>query len=258
MTPFKAIIVDDEPLARKRVRTLLRRHADFDIAAECANGRDAVAAIARHKPDLVFLDIQMPSMDGFEVIDQVGVERMPAVIFITAYDEHAMRAFDVNALDYLLKPFDERRFSKSLQRARENIELRTSGDPQFRQRLLQALAGLTSERGYRARIPVKSTGRVYFVPAEEIDWIGAAGKYVCLHVGSDEHLLRMPIGQIESELDPQHFGRIHRSTIVNLNRIKEIHPLFRGEAAVILKDGTELTLSRGYRARVRQLVDLSN
>jgi len=256
MTMLKAIIVDDEPLARKRLRALLKDHADVEIIAECASGRDAVTAIARHHPDVVFLDIQMPKMDGFAVIREVGIENMPVVIFVTAFDEHALRAFDVNAIDYLLKPFDEKRFATALKRARRHIELRAGGDAAFRQRLLGAIADLKTGGRYRSRFAVKSAGRVYLVPTGEIDWIDAAGKYVRLHAGADEHLHRAPISQVETELDPEHFVRIHRSTIVNVKRIKELQPLFHGEFVIILRDGTELTLSRGYRGKLRELLGL--
>ncbi len=256
MTTFKAIIVDDEPLARKRLRALLKDHADVEIIAECASGREAVTAIRRDRPDVVLLDIQMPRMDGFAVIQEVGIENMPVVIFVTAFDEHALRAFDVNALDYLLKPFGENRFAAALKRARRQIELRAGGDAAFRQRLLGAIAELKPEGRYRSRFAIKSAGRVYFVPTEEIDWIDAAGKYVRLHAGPDEHLHRASISQVESELDPKHFVRIHRSTIVNVKRIKELQPLFHGEYVVILRDGTELTLSRGCRGKLRSLLEL--
>jgi len=256
MNILKAIIVDDEPLARKRLRALLKDHADVEIIAECSSGRDALTAIRRDRPDIVFLDIQMPNMDGFAVIQRIGIENMPVVIFVTAYDEHALQAFDVNAIDYLLKPFDEKRFATALKRARRQIQLRAGGDAEFRQSLLGAIADLKTEGRYRSRFAVKSAGRVYFVPTEEIDWIDAAGKYVRLHAGADEHLHRAPISQVETELDPEQFVRIHRSTIVNVKRIKELQPLFHGEFVIILRSGTELTLSRGYRRKLHLLLDM--
>jgi len=256
VTSLQAIIVDDEPPARRRLRTLLKDHSDIRIVAECGAGKDAVTAIHRHRPDIVFLDIQMPDMDGFAVIEELGVDRLPAIIFVTAYDKHAVRAFEVNALDYLLKPFDENRFAAAIARARRRIELRNCGDSEIGQRMLAAIAHLHPEGRFRARFAVKSRERVYFVPTVEIDWIEAAGKYVRFHVGSVEHLHRLPIGQVETELDPARFVRIHRSTIVNVDRIKELQPLFHGEYVVILRDGTELTLSRGYRCKLRALLDL--
>jgi two-component system LytT family response regulator len=256
MSSLKVLIVDDEPLARRRLLSLLKDHADLEIAGECGTGRDAIATIRRSRPDIVFLDIHMPGMDGFEVIETIGIEKMPVVIFVTAYEKHALQAFDVNAIDYLLKPFDEKRLLVALKRARKQVGLRSKDSVSLDHRIMGAIADATNRGRYRARFAVKSAGRVYFVPVEEIDWIDASGKYVHIHAGKEEHLHRAAIGQIETELDPEHFARIHRSTIVNIKQIKELQPLFHGEYAVILKDGTELTLSRGYRRKLRALLDL--
>lgn len=255
MTTLKAILVDDEPLARRRLRTLLKDHADVEIVAECASGREAVAAIRKGDFDVAFLDIQMPGVDGFGVIEQVGADKMPVVVFVTAHDEHALRAFEVNALDYLLKPFDERRLAVALRRARRQVELRAGGDAAFRERVRGVIADLRSPSPHRSRFAVKSSGRIYFVPVEEVDRVEAAGKYVRLHAGGEVHLHRASISQVETELDPRRFVRIHRSTIVNVHRIKELQPLFHGEFAVILTDGTELTLSRGYRGKLAELLE---
>jgi two-component system LytT family response regulator len=253
---LRSIIVDDEPLARRRLRALLKDLEDVEVIAECSTGTEAVTAIRRHGPDVVFLDIQMPGMDGFDVIRKIGVEKMPVAVFVTAHDEHALRAFEVNAIDYLLKPFDRKRLSTALRRVRRWIDVGGAGEGGFQKHLLDAIDGLKARERFRARFAVKSGGRVYFVPVEEIDWIDAAGKYVRLHAGADEHLLHSPISQVETELDPQNFVRIHRSTIVNIKRIRELQPLFHGEHAVILHDETALRLSRGYRGKLRSVFDL--
>jgi len=190
---LRAIIVDDEPPARRRLRALLKDHEDVEVVAECATGLEAVTAIRRQLADVVFLDVQMPGIDGFDVIKEIGVERMPVVVFVTAHDEHALRAFEVNALDYLLKPFDGKRLTTALLRARRWIDLAGGVDSGFQKRLLDAIDGLRARERFRTRFAVRSGGRVYFVPVEEVDWIDAAGKYVRLHVGGEEHLLRSPI-----------------------------------------------------------------
>jgi two-component system LytT family response regulator len=256
MKTLGVLIVDDEPPARRRLRGMLAERAETEIVGECGSGREAVAAIRRSRPEVVLLDVQMAGMDGFSVIEEIGIEKMPVVIFVTAYEKHALRAFDVNAVDYLLKPFDDKRLAVALRRARNLVETRSAGRSSINHRILEAVADATNRGRYRARFAVKSSGRIYFVPVDEIDWIDASGKYVHLHAGEEEHLLRAAIGQIESELDPSLFARIHRSTIVNIKQIKELQPLFHGEYAVVLKDGTELTLSRGYRRKLRGLFEL--
>ena len=250
---IRALIVDDEPLARERIRTLLASEPDVDVIAEAADGLEAVDAIREHRPDLVFLDVHMPNLDGFEVIEQIGTDHMPLVIFVTAYDQHALRAFEVQALDYLLKPFDAERFHGTLERARRQIESLESGD--LSRRLLTLVRSLKGDRPARTdRLVVKSGGRLFFLRADEIDWIEAAGNYVRLHVGTDAHLLRETMNSIEARLNPEIFFRIHRSHIVNIERIKELQPWFNGEYVVILRDGTKLTLSRGYREKVQERV----
>jgi two-component system LytT family response regulator len=250
MKKIRALIVDDEPLARERMRTLLGAEADVDVVGEARDGVEAVEAILSQSPDLVFLDVHMPKLDGFEVIQTVGLDRMPAVVFVTAYDQHALRAFEVQALDYLLKPFDSDRFQSALKRVRRQIDSQESGD--LGRRLLALVRDLKSERPPRSdRLVVKSGGRLFFLRADEIDWIEAAGNYVRLHVGAEGHLLRETMNSIESRLNPETFFRIHRSHIVNIERIKELQPWFNGEYVVILRNGARLTLSRGYREKLQ-------
>ncbi|HLL99530.1 MAG TPA: LytTR family DNA-binding domain-containing protein [Pyrinomonadaceae bacterium] len=242
---IKVLIVDDEFLGRKRIRSLLGEHADIKIAGECVNGREAVEAIRNQKPDLVFLDVQMPEIDGFEVVEIIGAENMPAVIFVTAYDEYAIRAFEINAVDYLLKPFDKERLEKAVERAKREIK-RQEPPTEIKENLRELLKEVKTEPQFLKRIPVKSASGTTFVPTEEIDWIAASGHYLELHIGNETHLIREKLSVIETKLDPQIFARIHRSTIVNLDRIKSLHPIFNGDQLVILKNGRELSLRRNY------------
>ncbi len=250
MKKIRTLIVDDEPLARERIRALLTEQPDLDVIGEARDGEEAVQAILAHEPDLVFLDIQMPKMDGFEVIRTVGADNMPLVVFVTAYDQHALKAFDVRALDYLLKPFDRERFAESIGRVRQAIE--RSGTDEIGRRLLELVRELKPGGGRSERLVIKSAGRLFFLRTDEIDWVEAAGNYVKLHVGADEHLLRETMNGIEVKLDPDKFFRIHRSRIVNMERIKELQPWFNGEYVVILRNGTKLTLSRGYREKLQE------
>jgi two-component system LytT family response regulator len=250
MKAIRALIVDDEPLARERVATLLKGEPDIEVAGECRDGHEAIEAILNVEPDLVFLDIQMPGADGFDVIKAVGPDRMPLVIFVTAYDQHALRAFEVRALDYLLKPFDRERFREALGRARAQIEGRETGD--LGRRLLALVQDIRPGPSRTERIVVKSGGKLFFLRTDEIDWIEASGNYAKVHVGSDSHLLRETMISLEAKLDPDKFFRIHRSRIVNLERVKEMQPWFNGEYVVILKNGVKLTLSRGYREKLQE------
>jgi two-component system LytT family response regulator len=236
------LIVDDEPIARRGVRLQLKGEPDIEIIGECANGLEAVAAIQKFTPDLVFLDVQMPEMDGFEVIEAIGVERMPRVVFVTAYDQYTLRAFEIHALDYLLKPFDRERFLKALNHARSSLER-----GEINRKLIRLLDDRLASRKPLERLVIKSGGRIYFLNVEEVDWIEAADNYVELHVGRESHLLRETISGLAARLNPEQFLRIRHSTIVNLERVKELRPLFRGEYLIILRDGTELTSSRRYR-----------
>ena len=247
---IRALIVDDEPLARERLANLLQPLEDIEIVGQCRDGEEAITSIVDLTPDLVFLDVQMPHMNGFDVIEAVGSERMPLVIFVTAYDQHALRAFQVRALDYLLKPFDRERFADALQRARKAIERNETGD--LGRRLLALVKDLRKDQPRAERLVVKSGGRLFFLRADEIDWVEAAGNYVRLHVGTTAHLLRETMNAIEGRLDPEKFFRIHRSRIVNMERIQEMQPWLNGEYAVVLRTGTRLTLSRGYREKLQE------
>jgi two-component system LytT family response regulator len=247
--PMRVLIVDDEPLARERIRTLLAWDGDVVIAGECGDGRSAVEAIRELRPDLVFLDVQMPEMDGFDVLQQIGDDDMPAVIFVTAFDQYAIRAFEVCALDYLLKPFDQERFSRALARGRDELDRRNGHA--IRNQIGRALEEWGRRQRYPERLVIRSGGRVCFVRIDELDWVEAAGNYVRLHTGKEEFLYRETLMQLESSLPPDKFARIHRSWIVNVDRVKELYPLFRGDYAVILRDGRQLTLSKTYRARLR-------
>ena len=248
---MKILIVDDEPLARERVRRHLRDEPGIEIVGEAGNGREAVAAIEEKTPDLVFLDVQMPEMNGFDVLKALEEDKIPAIVFTTAYDKYAIQAFEFHALDYLLKPFSRERFRRSVRHAREQLEnSRQSGN--IDERLVSLLENLKAKK-YLERIVVKNSGRVFFIKTDEIDWIEAAGNYLKLHVGREAHLIRETMQSIEAKLDPEKFFRIHRSTLVQIDRIKELHPLFGGDYAVILRDGTELTLSRNYRERLPEL-----
>jgi two-component system LytT family response regulator len=248
-------VADDEPLARERLRMLLAAEDWVDLVGECQNGVEAIAAIQKLRPDLVFLDVQMPGASGFDVIGAVGASHMPCVVFVTAFDQYALKAFDVHALDYLLKPFDRQRFQQALARARQQIERQSNGD--LERRLLELVQGLKSPQQFLERFVIKAGGRVFFVRAEEIDWIEAAGNYVKLHVGGETHLFRETMNALEAKLDPDAFFRIHRSHIVNIERVKELQPWFNGEYVVFLRSGTRLTLSRGYREKLQDRIGRS-
>ncbi len=248
----RAAIVDDEPLARQRIRNLLLEAPDVEVIAECANGKDAIESLEASPPDLLFLDIQMPEIDGFDVLQAIGVGHVPAVIFVTAYDQFALRAFEAHALDYLLKPFDDERFGAALQRARERIRQQQGGD--LDRRLQALLENVRGDHGYLRRLVVPSGHRNVFVRTEHIDWIEAERNYIRLHVGGRGYLLRENLSHIVSALDPATFCRIHRSIIVNIDRIQAVEALFRGEYQVVLHDGTKLTSGRSYRRNLHAVM----
>jgi two-component system, LytTR family, response regulator len=250
---IRVCIADDEPLARERIRTLLEHEPDVRVVSECADGAEAIAEIQRERPDLVFLDVQMPVVDGFGVLRALDDEMIPSVIFVSAHDQYALQAFDVHALDYLLKPFNSHRFRKALSRAR--LEILKDQPAGVSQRLLSLLEELQNGRKPQERLVLKTAGRVSFLKVDEIDWIEAEGNYVRLHVGATSHLLRETMKGMEAKLDSTRFLRIHRSTIVNADRIKELQPLFHGEYAVILRDGTRLTASRGPDNKLRRFLE---
>jgi two-component system LytT family response regulator len=241
---LRALVVDDEALARQRVRHLLRRSTDIEVMGECANGLEAVKAIEELTPDLVFLDIQMPELDGFGVVEAVGTDRMPVTLFVTAYDQHALRAFEVHAVDYLLKPFSPERFHQALERARRWC--RHSGTEPGPD--LEALmVSLNKDRPWVDRLLVRQGDRHVLVKTESLQWIEAEDNYVRLHVEGTSHLLRQTMAGLLTRLDPARFRRIHRSAIVNLDCIREFQSWTGGDQLVIMRDGTKLTLSRTYR-----------
>ncbi|HSS21698.1 MAG TPA: LytTR family DNA-binding domain-containing protein [Pyrinomonadaceae bacterium] len=251
MEKFRALIVDDEKPARQRLRDLLEKRREITVTGECLSGVEAVQVIRESQPDLLFLDIQMPELNGFEVISQVGVARLPVTIFVTAFDAYAVRAFEASALDYLLKPYSDERFGQCLTRAIDY--LRTQKREELSDRLLSLLSQTTpkqsSSTSHHDRLLVKVAGRVIFLPTEEIDWIEAAGVYVQVHVGNRKYLHRASLTELEMELDPERFIRIHRSTIVNVSSVRELQLHSHGDYLTLLKDGTQLKLSRVYRTK---------
>ena len=259
---IRALIVDDEPAARRGLRLLLERDEEIDVIGEAASGAEAVKRIVEDRPDLVLLDVQMPELSGFKVLEAVGARHSPAVIFVTAYDQHALRAFEVNAVDYLLKPFEDERFRAAVRRAKGQLRQRETES--LGAKVSQLLAYLQSGAAggadavqdviTRERILLKSGGDIYFLKADEIDWIEADGDYMKFYAGGRTHLLRETMGRLEAKLDPRQFVRIHRSTIVNLSRVRKLSPSFAGEYAVVLHDGTKLRLSRGYHGRLQEML----
>jgi two-component system LytT family response regulator len=267
---IRAILVDDESLARDRLRSMLSKEGDVEVVAECGDGREALAAIKRETPDVVFLDIQMPEMDGFGVVAHLKGAPPPRVVFVTAYDEFAVKAFEVHALDYLLKPFDRDRLRLAVKRVREELK---AGDPAGLADKLVALidsvrggkstaaagAGTPGTPGVAAvgatdRLVLKLEGRVIFARPGEIDWVEAQDNYVKIHIGREAHLVRDTMASFEAKLDPRRFIRIGRSIIVNIDRVREMQPMFHGEYVVILVDGTKLTMSRGYREAMARVM----
>lgn len=251
MAVLRALLVDDEPLARERLRTFLQREPGVEVAGECQNGEEALAAVPQHRPDLLFLDVQMPGMNGFDVLKRLGANAPPAVIFTTAHDQFAVKAFEVHAVDYLLKPFDRERLRSALERARGRVGTPKPDDIQAK--LSAMLEDIKSGAREPERIPVKTAGKVSFVRIPDIDWIGSADNYVELHVGTHSHLIRETMSSISARLPEEQFVRISRTAIVNLSRVKELQPLFHGEYSVLLTTGAKLTLSRSYRDQLPRL-----
>jgi len=252
---IRALIVDDESLARERIRDMLAADSELEILADCSNGQEALEAIKQHSPDLVFLDVEMPGMDGFAVLEALQPATLPVIIFVTAYDQYAVKAFEVYALDYLLKPFDKERFEKALARAKAHI--RHEKSEHLTERILSALEEIKTKPVHLERMVIKMNGHVFFVKTEEIDWLEAEGNYVRLHAGKESYLLRDTISALESQLDPKRFVRVHRSAIVNVDRIQELQPWFHGEYRIILREGVQLTLSRSYREKLHELLGRS-
>lgn len=264
---IRTLIVDDEPLARRGLALRLERHADIEVVAEAGNGREAFFAISEHRPALMFLDVQMPGVDGFELLRAVPVPQLPLTVFVTAYDQYALQAFEANALDYLLKPIEDARLAAALQRARQGLEARTAED--HRARLLRLLGNVSGRpdltleealddadnvtRAGDDRLSIKDAGRILRVPQDDILWIDAAGDYMCVHTASDTHVLRATMRELEGRLDPRRFQRIHRSTIVNVAHVKELRSHLNGEYFLLLDSGQQLKLSRSYKDKVRLL-----
>jgi two-component system LytT family response regulator len=246
--PIRVLLSDDEALARERLRRLLKDEGDLEIVAECGDGKSAISLVQREKPDLLFLDIQMPEVDGFGVINALKGDHLPLTIFVTAYDRYAMKAFEVHALDYLLKPIGKERLSEALGHARK--QLQHPSETLFQRRVLNLLSDLESRQHAPQRIVIKADGEIVCLKPGEIDWAESAGNYVCLHVGGSTHILRETITSLETRLGAQQFLRVHRSTLVNVDRIKTLRPSLYGDYAILLRDGTKLTLSRGFRENV--------
>jgi two-component system LytT family response regulator len=253
MEKLRTLIVDDEPLARDGIRMHLEEQPDVEIIGECADGPAAVEAIRRLEPDLIFLDVQMPGLDGFGVLEKLRDGPVPEVVFVTAYDQFALQAFESHALDYLLKPFDADRFKRSLDRVRTHLRgrRRMMADA----RLFHLLDDLRNKPRYLERIVVRSGGRILILRVDDVDWIESAANYVKLHVGGRTYLLRETMTRMEEMLDPKKFVRIHRSTIVRVERIRMLEPLFQGDFLVILEDGSRLPSSRGYRENLQELLN---
>ena len=249
---IRVLIVDDEPLARERISDLLASDPQIDIVGQCSNGREAISAVQKSSPDLLLLDIEMPEKDGFAVLEAIPSNNMPAVIFITAYDQYAVRAFEVYALDYLLKPFDRERFERSLERAKAQVLGERNGDVSLR--ILAALDEIKTRQVFLERLVIKANGHVFFLKTDEVDWIEAEGNYVRLHTSKESYLLRDTISALEAQLDPKKFLRVHRSAIVNIDRVQEMQPWFHGEYRIILRGGAQLTLSRSYREKLHELL----
>jgi two-component system LytT family response regulator len=247
---IKTLIVDDEPLARKRIRALLEDYPEIEAIGECANGQEAAEAIRRHAPDLMFLDVQMPGMDGLTLIKTVSPESMPLVIFVTAFENYGLAAFDAHAVDYLLKPFDRERFEKAIRQAKNRLAMKDASD--LPADFAEIAANLERGAGFVKQFAIRADGRVFLVKTETIDWIEADRNQVRLHVGEEFHLRREAISSLEKKLDPARFRRIHRSAIVNMNSIKELRSSPNGEYQVVLNNGTNLFLSRKYQANLHE------
>jgi len=250
---IKALIVDDEPLARDRIREMLKEHPEVEVIGEARNGQEAVDFVANHNPDLVFLDIQMPDLDGFDVLQKLDAAQLPLIIFVTAYDQYALRAFDVHAVDYLTKPFDRERFAEAIDHAK--VFMKGAREPDTA-RILNMLQELRAGSRYLERFAIKNGETLFFVRAVDVNAIEAQGNYVRLNLANSSHLLRDTLNNIESQINPRMFVRIHRRTIVNIDRIKEVQTWARGEYRVVLVTGAHYTLSRGYRQHFEKFIKL--
>lgn len=250
---LRIIIVDDEPIAREGVRVQVLRHSDAEIIAECENGLEAVDKIRDLNPDIVFLDVQMPGMDGFEVLQNLSVDQSPTIVFVTAYDKYALKAFEVRAVDYLLKPFDAERFDKAFNRAKAQVLQVNNEAVSLKLRTL--IDAVRPTQKYLERLVVKSSGRIFFLQVAEIDWIEAADNYVDVHLGRESHLIRETLTALENKLNPDQFLRVRHSAIVNINHIKELHPILKGAYEIILNNGTKISSSRRYYKNIVELLE---
>ncbi len=258
MESLRTLVVDDEPLARETIRRLLGRHPTIGLVDECGDGADAARCIRATPPDILFLDVQMPEVDGFEVLRRAAPAEVPAVVFVTAHDTYALRAFDAAALDYLLKPFDDERFDRTVERATARVrEHRVHGLARRMAASLDPAPAAEPETRYLDRLAVRRDGGVWFVPLAAVDWIEAADYCVRVHTAGSFHLLREPLRELESRLDPTLFVRIHRSAIVNLARIRALQPHFHGDGVLIMQDGARLRVSRSRRGRLHHLLGLT-
>ena len=255
MKTIQVAIADDEPLARERLRSLLEGRERYAIMAECGDGAEALAALTQHDIDLLFLDVQMPGLDGFQTLESLGTERVPIIVFVTAFNDYALRAFDVSALDYLLKPFDRERFEKTLARVEERLAGREKAEMSGELREFLRTLSTTAAPAHVSRFPVRANGEIYFVRVEDVDWIDAEGNYVALHAAGRRHLVRDTIKSLEDRLDPSKFVRVHRSAIINVDRLRKLQPYFHGEYVITLQDGTTMTSSRTYSDRLRALLE---
>jgi two-component system LytT family response regulator len=248
---FRALIVDDEPWARTRINSLLSAEPDFSVVRECAGGAEAVAAIVELEPDVVFLDVQMPDVGGFEVVEAIGADAMPVVIFATAHQEYAVRAFDAGAVDYLLKPVDEARFRLTIDRVRRDLETPAAASSALQEAMAQVRKGAQ----FAERLVVNTAGRVVFVKVADIDWLEAAGNYVTIHAGREKFMFRETLRNLCERLDPAKFVRLHRSSVVNVERLRELLPWSRGEQVAVLNDGTQLPIGRAFRDRLMSVMN---
>lgn len=252
--PVRVLIADDELLARRKLADLLKLDADVRLVGECANGVDTVSTLKSEPVDLLFLDVQMPELDGFATLEKIPSLKRPVVVFVTAHDKYAIQAFEIHALDYLLKPYDRDRFRLSLERAKTEIYQHRQADVQAQMSLF--LNSIRTKPLYLERFVIKTPRRVVFLNTDEIEWVSAEGNYVLIHIGKEQHLLRETIRALQESLDPQKFIRIHRSTIVRLDHIKELHPTPHGDYDVLLRDGTSLVMSRSYKEKLRTVFHL--
>lgn len=248
------LVVDDEPIARHAIVRLMRDDPDIELLGECGDGVSAVQAIREQSPDLVFLDIQMPAMTGMDVVATLGAARMPATVFVTAYEQHAVRAFEANAVDYLVKPFSRERFAEALRRAKQRLSLARGTDADTTARIMQALESLKQREGYVDRLPIREDERVVFVNVDDIVWIRANGNTVKLHLADRAHELRETMTSLSARLDPRHFARVHRSAIINIRRVRDIHPWFNGHHVVTMDTGQQLRMSRYQHEAFLRLV----